>query len=195
MKPLGNTKSSVTFRSRDPKLSDLVQGRPSDLALASVAFSVFRPFLGHQRTALKRAVPVSSTLRRWWRFCARTIAEVERLTLRNASPAWLRGRSAFPQCSQCADRGADCFLRVRSTVSSENEGGPSCCGRTSGGLSSCRPAALSAWTRAGEITCRRWMAHGRKFFARFSAILDPCGCMAPSRYEPLWRKDSATDIA
>jgi hypothetical protein len=32
-----------------------------------------------------------------------------------------------------------------------------------------------------------------EIFCAMQRILDPSGCMAPSRYEPLWRKDSSVD--
>jgi hypothetical protein len=32
-----------------------------------------------------------------------------------------------------------------------------------------------------------------EIFCAMQRILDPSGCMAPSRYEPLWRKDSRID--
>ena len=33
-----------------------------------------------------------------------------------------------------------------------------------------------------------------EIFCAMQRILDPSGCMAPSRYEPLWRKDLPVDF-
>jgi hypothetical protein len=33
-----------------------------------------------------------------------------------------------------------------------------------------------------------------EIFCAMQRVLDPSGCMAPSRYEPLWRKEPSVDF-
>ena len=193
LKPLGNTQVVSDLQGRDSKLGNLIQGRPSDLALASVAFSVF----GHSSplnapleasgAGLIHVTPIVA-------FCARTVADVERLTRETlcrhgyeAVPLSLNALSArtaalivslgfdrrSPQKTKAAHRAADDLLET--------------------------------YLRAGLLPYRLGLGQGEHLpqmdcpwpeaFQKIQRILDPCGCMAPSRYESLWRKDSATDVA
>ena len=63
-----------------------------------------------------------------------------------------------------------------------------------GSLSSRRSAALSAWDSSRRDQLPQMDAPWPEIFCAMQRILDPGGCMAPSRYEPLWRKDSAVDL-
>jgi 4-cresol dehydrogenase (hydroxylating) flavoprotein subunit len=187
LRPIGNIEIIGDSGDAAPKLSSLVQGRPSDLALASVEFSVFRRALAVNApveasgAGLIHLAPVVA-------LCPRTIAEVERLTLQvlgghgyKAVPLSLNAvsaRTAMLIVSVGFDRRLSQRIRAAHRAADD---------------------LLEAYLGAGLMPYRLGLEQARQLpqmdgpwpevFCAIQRILDPSGCMAPSRYEPLWRKD------
>ncbi len=192
LKPLGNTQVVSNLKERDSKLSDLIQGRPSDLALASVAFSVF----GHSSplnapleasgAGLIHVTPIVA-------FCAQTVTDVERLT---REKLYRYGYKAVP-LSLNALSARTAALIVSLGFDRRSPENTKAAHRAADDL-------LETYLRAGLQPYRLGLGQGDhlprmdgpwpEVFREIQRILDPCGCMAPSRYESLWRKDSPTDV-
>jgi len=185
LKPFGQMQ--VLGDEGDLKLSSLIQGRPSDFALASVAFSVFgssSPINAPVEASGAGLIHVTPVME----FCGRTIAGVERLTCETLRrhgykvvPLSLNALSArtaalivsigfdrrSPQKTKAAHRAADDLLR--------------------------------AYVRAGLVPYRLGLEQGNllpqmdgpwpEILCEMQRIFDPSGCMAHSRYESLWRRD------
>ena len=145
LKPFGQIEV-LGARSEDaPKLSNLVQGRPSDLALASVEFSVF-----HRCAALNAPVEASGAglihVAPVMPFCGQTIAEVEKLTLETLRPY---GYKAVPlSLNALSPRTAALIVSIgfNRRSSRENKDGPSCRKYSSSKLFAGRSGAVSTRT-------------------------------------------------
>jgi 4-cresol dehydrogenase (hydroxylating) len=193
LKPIGRIEVIGDSPSANSKASDLIQGRPSDLALASVEFSVFGRALAINApveasgAGLIHVAPVVA-LR------AKAIAEVERLTLQvlrrhayKAVPLSLNALSA---------RTAALIVSVGFDR------------RSSEGTRAAHWAAddlLEAYLDAGLMPYRLGLEQAHhlpqmngpwpEILRAIQRSLDPSECMAPSRYDPLWREVSAVNFS
>ena len=193
LKPLGDIQVVGDPQERDSKLSSLIQGRPSDLALASVAFSVF----GHSSpinapleasgAGLIHVTPIMA-------FCAQTVTEAERLTRETLHR---HGYKAVPlSLNALSARTAALIVSVGFDRRSLQK--TKAAHRAADDL-------LETYLRAGLLPYRLGLVQGDHLpqmdrpwpgiFRDIQRILDPCGCMASSRYEPLWKKDTPTYVA
>ncbi len=189
LKPFGQIEVLGARAEDAPKLSNLVHGRPSDLALASVEFGAF----GHcaainappeaSGAGLIHVAPVMP-------FCGQTIAEVEKLTLETLRAY---GYEAVPlSLNALSARTATLIVSIgfnrRSSVKTKM-------------AHRAADTLLEAYLHAGLVPYRLGLEQGYHLpqmsgpwtgiFSAMQRIFDPCGCMARSRYEPLWRKGSA----
>ncbi|MGB7790310.1 MAG: FAD-binding oxidoreductase [Terrimicrobiaceae bacterium] len=188
LKHLGRIEVLGSPEDPNPKLSGLVQGRPSDLALASVEFSVFGRSLAINApveasgAGLIHVAPAVA-------LCGQTISKVERLTLRvlrrfgyEAVPLSLNALSARTAAlivSLGFDRRSAQKTREAHLAADE---------------------LLRAYLDAGLLPYRLGLEQARhlpqmnepwpEIFRSFQRALDPCGCMSPSRYDPLWSTDA-----
>ena len=187
LKPLGQIQILGDPQDADRKLSNLVQGRPSDFALASVAFSVF----GHSAAinapmeasgaGLLHVTPVMA-------LCGQTIADVVRLTLETLGR---HGCKAVPlSVNALSARTAALIVSLgfdRRSPQKTKEAH-----RAADDL-------LEAYLHAGLMPYRLGLGQADRLpqmngpwpeiFGAMQRAFDPSGCMAPSRYEPLWKKD------
>jgi 4-cresol dehydrogenase (hydroxylating) len=173
-------------------LSTLIQGRPSNLALASVAFSVFgrsmslNAPLEASGAGLLHVTPVVP-------FRGEVVLEVETLTNEilaehgyRANPLSLNALSArtaalvvslgfdrrCPGKTQAARRAADDLLDGY-----------------------CRAGLMPYRLGLGQADQLPRMRHPwDRIFTGLQGIFDPSGCMAPSRYERLWRTEVTPGI-
>lgn len=170
----------------ESKLSSLIQGQPSDLALASVAFSVF----GHS-TPLNAPLDASGAglihVTPALPFRAETVIEVERLTNETLSR---HGYGSVPlSLNALSARTAALIVSVGFDR------------RSSQKTKAARFAAddlLETYLRFGLVPYRLGLAQGDhlpqmagpwpEILREIHQIFDPRGCMASSRYDPLWRK-------
>jgi 4-cresol dehydrogenase (hydroxylating) len=193
LKPLGQIQILGDPQDADRKLSNLVQGRPSDFALASVAFSVF----GHSAAinapmeasgaGLLHVTPVMA-------LCGQTIADAARLTLETLGP---HGCKAVPlSVNALSARTAALIVSIgfdRRSPQKTKEAH-----RAADDL-------LEAYLHAGLMPYRLGLGQADRLpqmngpwpeiFCAIQRAFDPSGCMAPSRYEPLWKRDPAADAA
>jgi 4-cresol dehydrogenase (hydroxylating) len=190
LKPLGHVEI-LGERAEDP-LSSLIQGRPSDFALASVAFGVFgRPVpidapLEASGAGLIQVTPVVA-------LCGTQIRDVERQTLQTLRrhgykevPLSLNALSArtaalivslgfdrrSPEKTKAAHRAAKDLLKTYLRAGLMPY-------RLGLGQSDLLPQMERPWVR---------------IISGMQRIFDPAGCMAPSRYEHLWSQATAADI-
>jgi 4-cresol dehydrogenase (hydroxylating) len=173
-------------------LSTLLQGRPSDLALASVAFSVFGRSLSLNApleasgAGLLHVTPVVP-------FRGEAVLEVEELTRQILVR---HGYQAIPLSLNA--------LSARTAALVVSVGfDRRCPGKT---LAARRAAddLLDGYCRAGLMPYRLGLGQADqlpqmrppwgRIFTGIQGIFDPNGCMAPSRYEPLWRTGAAPGI-
>jgi 4-cresol dehydrogenase (hydroxylating) len=192
LEPIGKIEVLGNSEDPDPKLSNLVQGRPSDLALASVEFSAFGRCsavdapVEASGAGLIHVVPVVA-LR------AEAIAQVERLTFQ----VLRRHRYKDVPISLNALSARTAALIV--SVGFDR--------RSSQGTMVARRAAddlLGAYVDAGLMPYRLGLdqaCHVPKMdgpwpeiFCAIQRTLDPSGCMAASRYDPLWREASPVNF-
>ena len=192
LKPLGQIQVLGGVQDADLKLSNLVQGRPSDLALASVAYSVFgnssaiNAPVEANGAGLIHVTPIVG-------LCAQTVREVEGLTLQTLR--W-HGYKAIPlSLNALSARTAALIVSIgfdrRSSQKTE------AAHRAADDL-------LETYLHAGLVPYRLGLEEGNQLpqmngpwpeiFCAMQRVLDPGGCMAPSRYEPLWRKNSPVDF-
>jgi 4-cresol dehydrogenase (hydroxylating) len=190
LKPIG--KIEVIGDSADPKVSNLVQGHPSDLALASVEFSVFGRSLAINApveasgAGLIHVAPVVA-------LCARPIAEVERLTFQVLRP---HGYKAVPLSLNA--------LSARTAALIVSVGFDRRSSKKTRAAHRAADDLLETYLEAGLMPYRLGLEQaGRlpqmigpwpKVFCAIQNSLDPDGCMAASRYEPLWRRDLPADF-
>ena len=186
LNPLGRVEILSDLPGPGPKLSSLIEGRPSDLALASVAYSAF----GHSSpmnapleasgAGLIHVTPVVA-------FRAEAIEEAEQLTR-----ATLRrhGYATVPlSLNALSARTAALIVSIGFDRRSTEK------------TTLARRAAdnlLEAYLGAGLTPYRLGLGQGDalplmegpwpEIFCEMQRIFDPCGCLAPSRYEPLWKK-------
>ena len=191
LKPFGQIEVLGAGSEGASKLSNLVQGRPSDLALASVEFSVF-----HRCAALNAPVEASGAglihVAPVMPFCGQAIAEFEKQTLETLRPY---GYKAVPlSLNALSPRTAALIVSIgfnrRSSVKTTM-------------AHRAADTLLQSYLRAGLVPYRLGLEQGwhlpqmsgpwPDIFCAMQRILDPNGCMAASRYQSLWRKDRPLD--
>ena len=192
LKPLGQIQVLGDVPDANLKLSSLVQGRPSDLALASVAYSVFG-----DSSAINAPVEASGAglihVTPIVALCAQTIAEVERLT---SETLRRHGYNAVPlSLNALSARTAALIVSIGFDRRSSQK--TKAAHRAADDL-------LETYLHAGLVPYRLGLGQGDhlpqmngpwpEIFCAMQRILDPSGCMAPSRYEPLWRKNPPVDF-
>ena len=191
LRPLGQTQ--VIRGGEDLKLSSLLQGRPSDFALASVAFSAFgnsSPINGSVDGSGAGLIHVAPIMP----LTGQTVSEVERLTYKTLSR---HGYTTVPlSLNALSARTAALIVSIgfdRRSVKATTEA---------------RRAAdelLKAYVRAGLVPYRLGLEQGNlvpqmddpwpAIFGEMRRIFDPNGSMAHSRYEQLWKNDGAAGFA
>jgi 4-cresol dehydrogenase (hydroxylating) len=168
------------------KLSSLVLGHPSDLTLASVAFSAFGHYeptnaaLEASGAGLLHITPVMA-LR------GDTIRDVEKQTMETLGR---HGYRAVPLSLNA--------LSARTAALIVSLGFDRRCPDRTRAAHHAAEDLLRSYGRAGLIPYRLGLGQAdqlpkmqppwQRIFSGLRRILDPSGCMAPSRYEPLWRK-------
>jgi 4-cresol dehydrogenase (hydroxylating) flavoprotein subunit len=192
LKPLGQIQVIGDVEDADLRLSNLVQGRPSDLALASVAYSVFgnssaiNAPVEATGAGLIHVTPVVA-------FCAQSVAEVEKLTFKTLRR---HGYKAIPlSLNALSARTAALIVSIGFDRRSSQKTKAAHCAAHD---------LLETYVRAGLAPYRLGLGQGDRLpqmnapwpeiFCAMQRILDPSGCMAPSRYEPLWRKNLPIDF-
>ena len=174
------------------KLSKLVLGHPSDLTLASVAFSVFGHYeptnaaLEASGAGLIHITPVMA-LR------GDTIRNVERQTMETLGR---HGYSAAPLSLNA--------LSARTAALIVSLGFDRRCPQKTRAAHRAAEDLLESYCRAGLIPYRLGLGQGdqlpqmqppwQRIFFGMQRIFDSSGCMAPSRYEPLWRRETPIGI-
>ena len=190
LKPLGQVE--VLADETEVKLSSLIQGRPSDLTLASVAFSVFghsapvRAPLEASGAGLIHVTPVMA-------LCGDMIRDVERLTLETLRR---HGYKAVPLSLNA--------LSARTAALIVSLGFDRRCRHKTEAAQRAAADLLKTYLRAGLVPYRLGLRQGDllpqmerpwpRIISAMQQIFDPSDCMAPSRYEPLWREETSFDI-
>jgi 4-cresol dehydrogenase (hydroxylating) len=189
LKPLGRVELLSDKPGAGPKLSSLIEGRPSDLALASVAFSVF----GYSSPPINTPIEASGAglihVTPAMPLCGPVVKDVERLT---GETLRRHGYAAIPlSLNALSARTAALIVSIGFDRRSRDKT-----------LAAHRAAddLLEAYLGAGLIPYRLGLRQGEqlppmdgpwpKLFREIQRIFDPCECLAPSRYEPLWKKDA-----
>jgi 4-cresol dehydrogenase (hydroxylating) len=192
LEPLGQIQVLGDLEDAGSKLSSLLQGRPSDLALASVAYSVFgnssaiNAPVEATGAGLIHVTPVVA-LR------GQTAGEVEKLTLKTLRR---HGYEAIPLSLNAISPRAGVLIV---SIGFDR--------RSSQKTRAAQLAAddlLETYLHADLVPYRLGLSQGShlppmngpwpEIFCAMQRVLDPSGCMAPSRYDPLWRKDSTLDF-
>jgi len=172
-----------------PKLSSLIEGRPSDLALASVAYSVFGPSAPPINTPIDASGAGLIHITPAMPLCGTTIAEIEQLTHETLSrhgyeavPISLNALSART-AAMVVSLGFDRRFREMTLAAH----------RAADDL-------LEAYLGAGLVPYRLGLRQAGqlppmdgpwpKLFREMQRLFDPGECLAPSRYEPLWNHDA-----
>ena len=180
--PLGRVE--VLTNGPDAGVSRLIEGRPTDLALASVAFAVFGrsvPLNASVESSGAGLIHVTPTVP----LCGKSILVVENQTSKvlrrygyDRVPLSLNALSART-AAFIVSLGFDrrCADRTRTAQCAAEE-------------------LLRAYLRAGLIPYRLGLQQGdllpamdapwRRVLSEMQRIFDHSGCMASSRYEPLW---------
>lgn len=170
-------------------LSTLIQGHPSDVALASVAFSVFgrsAPVNTPVESSGAGLIHVTPVLP----FCGQTVRQVERLTAHI-----LRGhgyRTVPLSLNALSARTAALIVSLGFDRRDPTK------------TDAAQHAAedlLNAYLRAGLMPYRLGLRQGNVLpqmqgpwpgiISEMQRIFDRHGCMAPSRYEPLWSAEGS----
>lgn len=189
LKPLGRLE--VLGKEGGPGLSKLVQGRPSDVALASVAFSVF----GYSASV---TAPVEASgaglihLTPVVPLCGNTIVDVENqtiLTLRR------HGYKGVPLSLNA--------VSARAAALIVSLGFDRRCTEETEAAQRAAEDLLRTYVRQGFIPYRLGLRQGDLvpqmehpwpgIMSEMQRIFDPNGCMATSRYEPLWSQEGSLD--
>jgi 4-cresol dehydrogenase (hydroxylating) len=189
LKPLGRVELLSDKPGTGPKLSSLIEGRPSDLALASVAFSVF----GHSSPPIN--TPINATgaglihVTPAMPLCGATIKSVEKLTTETLRR---HGYEAIPLSLNA--------LSARTAALIVSIGFDRRSGDKTEAAHRAADELLEVYLDAGLVPYRLGLRQGEqlptmdgpwpKLFREMQRLFDPRGCLAPSRYEPLWRKDA-----
>ena len=183
--PIGQVE--IIDNDKGSNLSSLLRGRPSDFALASVAFNVFgskTPVGAHIEATgaglihLAPVVPLTSE----------AILEVQELTHKAVRR---HGYRAVPlSLNLLSPRAAALIVSIGFDR------------RSAGATKAARFAAndlLRAYVKAGFLPYRLGLEQGnsvppmerswRRIFQAIRHTFDPFGCMSDSRYEQLWRAD------
>ena len=190
LKPLGHVE--ILGDETQVKLSSLIQGRPSDLTLASVAFSVF----GHSTpinapleasgAGLIHVTPVMA-------LCGDTIRDVERQTIETLRR---HGYKAVPLSLNA--------LSARTAALIVSLGFDRRCPHKTEAAHRAAEDLLETYLHAGLVPYRLGLGQGDLLpqmeqpwpgiISEMQRIFDPSGCMAPSRYEPLWREETHLNV-
>ena len=192
LKPLGRIQILSDLIDADLKLGNLVQGRPSDFALASVAFSVFG-----RSSAINAPVEASGAglihVTPVVALSAHAIAEAERMTLETLRR---HGYEAVPLSLNA--------LSARTAALIVSVGFDRRCLQKTKAAHRAADDLLATYLHAGLVPYRLGLEQADhlpgmngpwpEIFCAMQRVLDPGGCMAPSRYEPLWRKNSPVDL-
>jgi 4-cresol dehydrogenase (hydroxylating) flavoprotein subunit len=171
------------------KLSRLILGHPSDLTLASVAFTIFgrsapaNATLEASGAGLIHITPVMA-LR------GDTICDVEERTMETLRR---HGYNAVPLSLNA--------LSARTAALIVSLGFDRRCPRKTEAAHHAAEDLLECYLQAGLLPYRLGLGQGAqlpqmqhpwpRIFSGMQRIFDPGGCMAPSRYEPLWRRETA----
>jgi 4-cresol dehydrogenase (hydroxylating) flavoprotein subunit len=189
LKPLGHVE--ILGDGAEAGLSSLIQGRPSDLALASVAFSVFG-----------RSAPINTPVEASGAglihitpivpLCGSTILDVEKQTIQTLR--W-HGYKSVPLSLNA--------LSARSAALIVSLGFDRRCPDKTEAAHRAAKDLLRAYVRAGLVPYRLGLGQGDLVpqmerpwlgvISEMQRIFDPSGCLAPSRYEPLWRAETLLD--
>jgi 4-cresol dehydrogenase (hydroxylating) len=170
-------------------LSTLIQGRPSDVALASVAFSVFGRSLSLNApieasgAGLLHVTPIVP-------FHGEIILEVENLTNRVLES---HGYKAIPLSLNA--------LSARTAALIVSIGFDRRDAEKTAAAQRAAAALLEAYIRADVAPYRLGLRQGRlippmpapwqRICSEMQRVFDPNGCLAPSRYEPLWSAEGS----
>jgi 4-cresol dehydrogenase (hydroxylating) flavoprotein subunit len=189
LRSLGNIQVIADDRQSDGNLGGLLHGQPSDFALASVAYSVF----GHcsalnapleaTGAGLIHVAPIVA-------FRGQTIRELERLTHETLRRHY---RESVPLSLN--------VLSARTAALIVSLGFDRRSALNAAAAHRAADDLLQSYLRAGLMPYRLGLGQAEqlppmagpwpKIFRNIQQILDPQGCMASSRYDALWRRESA----
>ncbi len=174
------------------KLSSLVLGHPSDLTLGSVSFSVFG-------RAAPRRVPLEASgaglihVTPMLPLCGDTISAVEKQTVTT-----LR-RYGYDEIPLSVNA-----ITARHAALIVSLGFDRRCSRKTKAAHQAAEDLLEVYLRNGLIPYRLGLGQADqmprmeqpwpRIFSELQRIFDPSECMAPSRYEPLWRGAAAIGL-
>ncbi|HEY5743992.1 MAG TPA: hypothetical protein VIS99_15810, partial [Terrimicrobiaceae bacterium] len=169
----------------DAALSGLVQGHPSDVALASVAFSVFgrsaqiNAPMEASGAGLIHVTPVVP-------LCGKEVCNIEHQTHQTLRR---HGYEGVPLSLNA--------LSARTAVLVVSLGFDRRCPEKTRSARKAAADLLKTYLRSGLVPYRLGLEQGNlippmerpwmRIISEIQRIFDPSGCMAPSRYEPLWR--------
>jgi 4-cresol dehydrogenase (hydroxylating) len=188
--PLGSVE--VLSNEARVKLSSLVLGHPSDLTLASVSFSVFG-------RAAPAGMPLESSgaglihVTPMMPLCGETISKIERQTIKT-----LR-RHGYDKVALSINA-----VSARQAALIVSLGFDRRCPAKTKAAHEAAQDLLEVYLRHGLISYRLGLGQADqippmeppwpRIFAALQRIIDPNECMAPSRYEPLWRSEAAVGV-
>ena len=174
------------------KLSSLVLGHPSDLTLASVSFSVFG-------RAAPAGIPLESSgaglihITPMMPLCGAIISNIERQTIKA-----LR-RHGYDKVALSINA-----VTARQAALIVSLGFDRRCPAKTKAAHEAAQDLLEVYLRQGLISYRLGLGQADqiprmehpwpRIFAELQRIFDPAECMAPSRYEPLWRSEAAIGV-
>ena len=192
LESLGRIQILSDLPDADLKLGNLVRGRPSDLALASIEFSVFG-----RSSAINAPVEASGAglihVTPIVALGAEAIAEAVRMTFGTLRR---HGYGAVPLSLNA--------LSARTAALIVSVGFDRRCPQKTKAAHRAADDLLATYLHAGLVPYRLGLEQGDhmpgmnepwpEIFRAMQRVLDPSGCMAPSRYDPLWSKDSPVDF-
>ena len=188
--PLGSVE--VLSNEAKVKLSTLVLGHPSDLTLASVSFSVFG-------RAAPAEMPLESSgaglihVTPMMPLCGAIISDIERQTIEA-----LR-RHGYDKVALSINA-----VTARQAALIVSLGFDRRCPARTKAAHEAAQDLLEVYLRHGLISYRLGLGQADqipqmdqpwpRIFAALQTIFDPAECMAPSRYEPLWRSEAVIGV-
>jgi 4-cresol dehydrogenase (hydroxylating) flavoprotein subunit len=190
LEPLGSVE--VLSNEAKVKLSSLVLGHPSDLTLASVSFSVFG-------RAAPTGMPLESTgaglihVTPMMPLCGAIIRNIEMQTIKTPR------RHGYDKIALSINA-----VTARQAALIVSLGFNRRCPAQTKAAHEAAQDLLEVYLRNGLIPYRLGFGQADQIpqmeppwpgiFAELEKIFDPAKCMAPSRYEPLWRGEAAIGL-